>query len=83
MEIEAALEAPGYLLLLDTYYPGWKAYVDGERVSIHRADYNFRAVTLPAGRSHVSFEYRPASFALGLCLSLMGAGWIAARYSIA
>ena len=83
VEIDAALETAGFLLLLDTYFPGWMAYVDGQRVRIHRADYNFRAVALPAGESRVSFEYRPTSFSLGLCLSLMSAGWIAARYSTA
>jgi hypothetical protein len=69
--LEASLEAPGFLLLLDTHFPGWKAYVGDRRAQIYRADYNFRAVALPAGPSRVVFEYRPASVAVGLSLSLM------------
>jgi hypothetical protein len=69
--LEATLEAPGFLLLLDTYFPGWKAHVGGRPAQIYRADYNFRAVALPAGPSQVVFEYRPASVAVGLSLSLM------------
>lgn len=69
--LETSVGAPGFLLLLDTHFPGWKAYVDDRRARIYRADYNFRAVALPAGASRVVFEYRPASVAVGLSLSLM------------
>jgi hypothetical protein len=72
VRIEASLPRPGFLLLLDTYFPGWSAAVNCEPAQILRADYNFRAVSLPAGRSTVSFFYRPASFRIGLCLCAAG-----------
>ncbi len=62
-------EAEGFMLLLDSYYPGWRAYLDGKQVSILRADYAFRAVKVPAGRHRVEFRYRPASFFIGLGIS--------------
>jgi hypothetical protein len=68
--IEASLPRPGFLLLLDTYYPGWSAYVNGRQTRIYRANYNFRAVSLPAGKSTVRFSYLPNSLLLGLALSL-------------
>lgn len=70
--VEADAAAPTSLLLLDTYYPGWKAYVDGREARIYRADYDFRAVFIPAGRSTVRFEYAPWSFRLGLILAAAG-----------
>jgi hypothetical protein len=70
--VEAAAPAATSLLLLDTYYPGWKAYVNGREARIYRADYNFRAVLIPAGRSTVRFEYAPWSFRLGLILAACG-----------
>jgi len=61
---------PGFLVLRDTYYPGWKAYVDGVERQVHRADYAFRAVRIEEGSHTVRFVYRPASFALGAGVSL-------------
>ena len=62
-------EADGYLALLDSYYPGWRAYVDGKRAEILRANYAFRAVRVPAGRHRVEFVYRPRSFYAGLSVT--------------
>ncbi|MFH2204918.1 MAG: YfhO family protein, partial [Elusimicrobiota bacterium] len=71
--VEAALPRPGFLLLLDTYYPGWRAEVNGTPAPLLRADYNFRAVPLPAGRSTVVFSYEPASFRIGVLLACLAA----------
>jgi hypothetical protein len=72
VRIDVSLPRPGFLLLLDTWFPGWSATVNGEPAPILRADYNFRAVSLPAGRSTVSFSYRPASFRIGWYLCAAG-----------
>lgn len=54
------------LFLSDTYYPGWKAFVDGKETKIYRADFSFRAILLPEGSHNVLFKYKPKSFELGL-----------------
>lgn len=76
--VRAHLKQPGYLVLLDTYYPGWKASAQGRPLPIMRADYNFRAVALPAGRFDVRFRYEPASFSLGVLLSFCSAALLLA-----
>ena len=68
LRVEAA--ADGYLVLADTYFIGWKATLDGRPSEILRADYNFRAVVLPAGVHEVVFTYRPDSIITGGVLSL-------------
>ncbi|MFN2228153.1 MAG: YfhO family protein [Anaerolineae bacterium] len=75
--IRAVLPEPGYLVLADTAYPGWEAYVDGRRVEILMANVAFRALDLEAGEHEVRFVYRPRSFSIGvvvssLALSMLG-----------
>lgn len=64
-------DAPGrrLLVLSDTWFPGWRATIDGAEVPIARANYAFRAVSVPAGRHRVVFEYAPASFRVGAAIS--------------
>ena len=68
-KIRAVLPEPGYLVLADTAYPGWEAYVDGRRVEILVANAAFRAVAVPAGEHEVWFAYRPRSFSVGAVVS--------------
>jgi hypothetical protein len=49
------------LVLHDIHYPGWEAYVDGERRPILRANLLFRGVEVPPGRHRVEFRFRPLS----------------------
>jgi hypothetical protein len=63
---------PAYLMLADTYDPGWSATLDGRPVAIRPAYIAFRAVALPPGPHTVIFTYRPAGFLLGLGVSLAG-----------
>jgi hypothetical protein len=68
--IQADAVADGFLFLSDTYYPDWKAYVDGVASEIYPADYAFRAVYLTAGQHVVEFVYEPGSFRLAAAISL-------------
>jgi len=58
-----------WLLLTDSYYPGWKAYIDGKLTKILRANFTFRAIPVPAGNHTIIFSYRPDSFKYGLIIS--------------
>jgi len=59
----------GYLFLSDTYYPGWKAFVDGKETKIYRANYSFRAVPVSNGNHTVRFIYDPLSFKVAIAIS--------------
>jgi len=61
-------DVPGFLFLSDTYFPGWRAYVDGRAVSIYRADFIFRAVFLDAGHHKIVFRYEPETVFLGVVI---------------
>ena len=59
-----------FLVLSETYYPGWKAYIDGTEATLYEANFAFRAVAVPAGRHKVVLKYEPLSFMLGACISI-------------
>ena len=63
----------GYVVLDDSYYPGWQATVDGHPAKIVPADENFRAVAVSAGEHTIDFRYRPASFRVGAIISILAA----------
>ncbi len=70
-------ETDGYLILADTWFPGWQAKIDGEKTEIFYADYLFRAIFVPQGTHQIEFKYLPTSFYVGVALSIIGwAAWI-------
>jgi len=73
VNIHARLDSPGILVLTDSYYPGWKVFVDKEEKEILRANYLFRGVELTPGNHTVEFVYDPASFRIGLVISFITA----------
>ncbi len=73
LTLEAVAGQDGWLVVADTWYPGWIAEVDGRAVDLYRANYLFRAIPLPAGMHIVRLAYRPLSFYVGLGLSLLAA----------
>jgi hypothetical protein len=72
VEIAVDARTPAYLLLTDTFDPGWSATVDGKLATIRPAYAAFRAVFLPIGKHKVVFTYEPAGFRLGLFLTVIG-----------
>ena len=72
VEVEVDAKAPAYLVLADTFDPGWSAEVDGQPAPIRPAFSAFRAVYLKEGRHRVAFTYEPAGFRVGLGITLAG-----------
>ena len=70
--IETEARRSGFLVVADTYHPGWSAAVDGTPSSILRAFDAFRAIPLEAGAHRVRLWYRPRSLYWGAALNLFG-----------
>lgn len=63
----------GLLILADTWYPGWKASVDGVETEILLVDGLFRGVPIGEGTHDVLFWYAPYSYRLGRIISAAAA----------
>ncbi|HEY57757.1 MAG TPA: YfhO family protein [Anaerolineae bacterium] len=72
----------GWLFLAETWYPGWRAWVDDQPAPLLRAEYLFRAVPVPPGVHEVRVAYRPwwwpgvALLSALAALALLGAGGV-------
>ncbi len=66
VDLKASAMRQSLLVLNDTWYPGWKALVDGRPQPIVRANFMFRGVFIEPGRHHVSFIYDPWQFKAGV-----------------
>jgi len=71
VNIDVSCKKEAFLLLSDTYYPGWKAYIDNKEAKIYRANYFLRAVKVPQGEHLVEFIYDPLSFRIGAFISII------------
>ncbi len=77
--VEATVERPAWLILGDSYFPGWKAFVrpagtsetEEEEVTIARVAGNFRGVQLEPGAWTVRFKYSPNSVKFGAFVSFL------------
>jgi hypothetical protein len=59
LAVELEAPAAGYLILSETWDPGWRATVNGAPAPIAPVDGVFRAVAVPAGHSTVEMRYWP------------------------
>ena len=72
LELEVEMACRGMLVVADTWFPGWKARLDGREAAIHEV-YGFaRGIVVPAGRHRLEMRYRPWSVTLGGALSACG-----------
>lgn len=72
VKINTHTNKPALLFLSDNYYPSWHAVVDGKETRIYKADFTFRAVSIPSGSHKVTFYYSHPEFNKGLALAGVG-----------
>ena len=68
-ELEATMEQAGWVVISESAWSGWRAYVDGRRVAPHFANHAFLGVHVPAGKHRVRLIYLPESFTRGRAIS--------------
>jgi len=70
ISVGAELPTPGYVVVSETYHPGWRAWDNGEPVRVLRGDYAFMAIPIAEAGSHdIELQFRPASWTVGCLVS--------------
>lgn len=78
IEIDVTTTKPGYLVVSDTWMPGWSAELDGSPVEILRGNRAQRVVVLgQGGEHHLNMTYVPPGLAIGRAITLAALlGWV-------
>ncbi len=74
LEFTTRADAPAMVVIAQTFYHPWQAYVDRSPVQLWRANYAFQALEVPQGEHIVSVAYQDKSFHAGLFVSLLSLG---------
>ncbi len=69
-EIDADLELDSWVVISDSKWPGWRAYIDGRRVETHYANHAFIGLFVPKGRHHLRVVFHPEWFTRGRNVTL-------------
>ncbi len=80
LTLDVAASGPALVVLTDTFYPGWRARVDGAPADIHRVNGVVRGVFVDGGRHRITMRFFPRSQGAGL---LAGGGGLAACAAMA
>lgn len=81
----ASSAAGGRFGLVEQFYPGWRATVDGRPADIERWRGAFQSIAVPAGEHTIAFEYRSRLLRLGSAISLVSLvllSWVACASSV-
>ncbi len=68
-KVQTTNDDAALLVLSDSYYPGWSAYIDGKKSKIYKTNIATRGVFVPAGEHIVEFVYNPWSLYIGIVIS--------------
>ena len=82
LALAVSTSSPALLVVAQSWFPGWRASVDGDEAPVYRADYVAMAVPIAAGEHRVVLRYgsRAVRAAAGLsALALMAAAALAVR----
>jgi len=68
--LDAEMENDGWIVVSNSAWKGWRAYLDGRRIALQRANVAFLGIHVPKGRHQVRLVYWPESFVIGRAISL-------------
>jgi uncharacterized membrane protein YfhO len=84
LDLDVEAESASLVVLAQTFYHCWRAFVDDQPVPLLRANYAFQALEVPAGKHRVRLAYLDRAFRMGVGVSavalvICGAGLVLGR----
>lgn len=70
VKISLQAKNEGFLLISDSFDPGWKAKIDGNPVKVYRTDASLMGLHIPTGDHQIELSYLPDSFIRGSIITL-------------
>lgn len=72
-DISLNVQAPsaGYVVLLQSFYPGWSARVDGQSIDIQTINGCFIGIPVSQGEHEISLKFRPIDFYIGTGITVL------------
>jgi hypothetical protein len=70
-DIDADLELDSWVVISDSKWPGWRAYIDGNRVETHYANHAFIGLFVPKGKHKLRVVFQPEAFTRGRNVTLV------------
>lgn len=71
IELKSNSKEDGFIVINDSYFPGWQAKVDDNSAALLRANHAFRAIPVSKGTHTIRLKFVPRSFYQGLTISFI------------
>jgi hypothetical protein len=83
LTLHASMRAPGWIVISETAWKGWRATIGHDPIKLHFANRAFLGMYVPAGEHDIELTYRPHAVTSGAIVSLAGVlglgGWAVVR----
>ena len=73
LTVQTQSSEAGFLFLSEVFYPGWKAFIDGQPTRILRGNYLFRILEVPQGEHQVRLAFDPWTIKAGTGITVLTA----------
>ena len=74
MQLSVHAAVDGYVVVSNSFHAGWRAFVDGVRAPVMRADYAFQAVVVTRGAHDVTLSFEPTAVVVGTWVTIVSWG---------
>jgi hypothetical protein len=84
VDLKVRADRSAWVVVAQSFYSGWRAYVDNKPTQLWHGNFAFQALQVPAGQHQVQLRFEDKEFRVGCCLFCIGlviccGVWLASR----